>query len=229
MGNMPDTGLVAGWPKGKKLRSGEGGRRARSRVLASTRGLNESRTKSPRNILRDRRGKSRRHGRGIEGVREVTEEAALICVMVLAGRCLLSAGRATGHDRTLWRRSEPISLRGTTCPTRCKNLHQQCQQKNWNGQSNPAPQHSPPVNGVSVTHELEVINRTSGPESAIAFWVMRTRTHVASRGGRRRGLMRVKLYKGALKAASFVDFIESHQGRKAKGLSDRRRSASSIT
>lgn len=76
-------------------------------------------------------GKCRRRGsRGIDGVREVTEEAALVVVMMLAGRRLLLAGRAAGHDRTMCRRGESSGLHRNAA--RCKNLHQECQQKYWN-------------------------------------------------------------------------------------------------
>jgi hypothetical protein len=40
----------------------------------------------------------------------VTEEAALVVVMMLAGRRLLVAGRVAGHDRTFCRRGESIGL-----------------------------------------------------------------------------------------------------------------------
>jgi hypothetical protein len=102
-------------------------------VFARVRGWNERRVNGPRNIPRGGRGrgKGRRHGSGIDGSREVTEEAALVVVMMLAGRRLLLAGRVAGHDRTMCRRGESIGLHRKAAPPGCKYLHQECQQKNW--------------------------------------------------------------------------------------------------
>ncbi len=73
-------------------------------------------------------------------MREVTEEAALVVVMMLAERRLLVAGRAAGHDRTLCRRGKSIGLHRK--PARCENLHQESQQQYWNDRFKPAPQRS---------------------------------------------------------------------------------------
>ena len=113
--------------------SDEGGWPARSRVFARVRGWNERRVNGPCNISRKRRerGKSRRHGSGIDGVRDMTEEAALVVVMMLAGRSLLLAGRAAGHDRTMCRGGGSTGLHRKAAPPLCKYLHQECQQKYW--------------------------------------------------------------------------------------------------
>src|ERR1700732_3812703 len=118
----------------KRLRSGEGGRRAGLPVFARVYGWNKRRVNGPCNISRKRRGhgKGSRRGSRIDGVREVTEEAALmIGVMGLAGRRLLPAGRAAGLDRTHRRRGESTGLHGKA--SRCENLHQESQQKYWKG------------------------------------------------------------------------------------------------
>jgi hypothetical protein len=114
-------------------------------VFARVRRWNKRRVNGPCNISRKKRGrgKGRRSGSGIDGVREVTEEAALVRVMMLAGRRLLPAGRATDRDRTLRRRGESIGLHRKAA--RRENLRQESQQKNWKDRFKPAPQRSPPL------------------------------------------------------------------------------------
>ena len=77
-------------------------------------------------------------------MREVTEEAALTGVMmVLAGRGMLPADRATGRNRTLCRRGESIGLHGKAA--RRENLHQECQQKYWKGRFKTGAATFPPL------------------------------------------------------------------------------------
>jgi hypothetical protein len=127
--------------------SDEGRWPARSRVFARVRLWYKRRVNGPCNIpcKKRGRGKSRRHGSGIDGVREVTEEAALVVVMMLAGRRLLLATRAAGHDRTMCRRVGRSGLHRKAAPPLCKDLHQECQQKYWQDRFRPAPQRCPPL------------------------------------------------------------------------------------
>lgn len=87
------------------------------------------------------RGKNRRHRRGTDGLREVTEEAALMGLMMLAGRRLLLAGHAAGSPhRTVWRPAGSIGPHGEAARARREKLHQESQQENWKHQFTPLPQ-----------------------------------------------------------------------------------------
>lgn len=131
----------------KRLRSGEGRRGASTRLLARTLKWCERRVRGPRNISRERRERreSRHRGSGIDGVRNLAGEAALIRVrMMMAGWLLRQVSDAPGHDRTLDWRGEDTGLRGMAAFAWCENPHQERQQEYWKDRSNPAPQHLPP-------------------------------------------------------------------------------------
>lgn len=84
----------------------------------------------PRNISRGgrERGKSHRQRRGIDGLRDVTEDAALMCATMLDGRSLMLAIRAVGRDRTARRPGEGIGPHGNVALNWRENLRQESQQ-----------------------------------------------------------------------------------------------------
>jgi hypothetical protein len=72
----------------------------------------------------------------------MTKQAALMRVMMLAGRRLLLAGRAASHHRTMWRPAGNIGAHAKTARARRENLRQESQQENWQHQFTPLPQNS---------------------------------------------------------------------------------------
>src|ERR1019366_7532709 len=124
MGNTPDTGVEPVSRKEKWLLSGE--RRRRSRSLGGGCRRKDSGNRDPRSNPRGGRGHGKRSHRrsGIDGLRDVTEEAALIGMAMRAGRSLLLAGRAAGRYRTPLRRTEAIGVHGKNRHTRREDLRQ---------------------------------------------------------------------------------------------------------
>ncbi len=61
---------------------------------------------------------------------------------MLAGRCLLLAGRAASHHRTVWRPTGNIGPHAGAASSRREYLRQDSQQENWQHQFTPLPQNS---------------------------------------------------------------------------------------
>jgi hypothetical protein len=159
MGNTPDTGVEPFSRKEKWLLSGE--RRRRSRSLGGGCRRKDSGNRDPRSNPRGGRGHGKRSHRrsGIDGLRDVTEEAALIGMAMRAGRRLLLAGRAAGRYRTPLRRTEAIGVHGKTRHTRREDLRQESQQENWKYQITPSTQRTPLPVYLSVRDEAGAIKR----------------------------------------------------------------------
>ncbi len=113
-------------------------------MLGGARRGHKRRVNGPRNIPRGGRGQGnrRRQWCGTDGLREVTEGAALMGLTMRAGRRLMLAGRAAGHHRTVWHPTGNIGAHAEAASARCENLHQESQQENWQHQFTPLPQNS---------------------------------------------------------------------------------------